>query len=113
MKVSEIVKVLDATVVTKAFDGSQEVTVGFVGDLLSVVMGKAKEACAWVTIQSHINVIAVASLVDMSCVIVAEGFLVDQDAITKAELEGIPIMTTKLSAFEAVAILAQNGLTGQ
>lgn len=110
MKLSEIVELLDATVVTKVFDGEREVTSGFVGDLLSVVMGKAKEDCVWVTIQSHINVVAVASLVEMSCVVVAEGFVVDADALAKAEMEEIPMMTTKLSSFEAVAALAIKGL---
>ncbi len=110
MKLSEIVELLDATVVTKDFDGEREATSGFVGDLLSVVMGKAKEECVWVTIQSHINVVAVASLVDMACVVVAEGFVVDEDALAKAEMEEIPMMTTKLSSFEAVAALAKKGL---
>lgn len=110
MNLSEIVKVLDGTVVTKDFDGDREATSGFVGDLLSVVMGRAKENCVWVTIQSHINVVAVASLVDMACVVVAEGFIVDQDAVTKAEIEEIPIITTALSSYEAVAALAIKGL---
>lgn len=110
MNLSDIVEILGATVVTKDFDGSVEASSGFVGDLLSVVMGKAKEGCAWVTIQSHINVVAVASLVEMSCVIVAEGFVVDEDALKKADAEGIPVMTTQLSSYESVALLAKQGL---
>lgn len=111
MKLSEIVDILEGTVITKeCYDGDRDATNGFVGDLLSVVMGKAKEDCAWVTIQSHINIIAVATLVDMACIIVAEGYSVDEDAIAKAEMEDIPVISTKLSSFEACSVLARNGL---
>ena len=111
MKLSEILELIDGTVVTtECYDGDKEASNGFVGDLLSVVMGKAKEDCAWVTIQSHINIVAVATLVDMACIIVAEGYKVDDDALAKAEMEEIPILSTKLSSFEACAVLVQGGL---
>lgn len=110
MKLDKVLSLLDGNVVTEYFDGNKEATAGFVGDLLSVVMGKAKEDCAWVTIQGHINIVAVATLVDCACIIVAEGYGVDKDAITKANIEEIPIISTKLSSYEAVAILATNGL---
>lgn len=110
MKLEKILSLLDGQVVTTYYDGDKEATTGFVGDLLSVVMGKANEDCAWVTIQSHINVVAVATLVDCACIIVAEGYRVDEDAISKANLEEIPIISTKYSSYEAVSLLVKNGL---
>ena len=110
MKLDQILGLLEGKVVTEYYDGNKEASAGFVGDLLSVVMGKATEDCAWVTIQSHINIVAVATLVDCACIIVAEGYAVDENAVTKANMEEISIISTKLSSYEACSVLARNGL---
>ncbi len=110
MTLDQIKLQIDATLVTEGYNGNIEAKSGFVGDLLSVVMGKAKEDCAWITIQSHINIVAVATLVDVACIIVAEGYSVDEDAVAKANVEDITIFSTKLSSYEAAARLAVNGL---
>ena len=54
-------------------DPERVVTGGYVGDLLSWVMGRARSGQAWITIMSNINTVAVASLADVACVILAEG----------------------------------------
>lgn len=100
MKVNEIIKPLDLKVITGETLLEREVKGGCVGDLLSVVMGKALEDSVWVTVQSHINIIAVASLVDVSCIIVSEGFTIDEDAINKAIQEEIILLSSKKSSFE-------------
>ncbi|MCT4688930.1 DRTGG domain-containing protein [Vallitalea sp.] len=87
-----------------------EIKGGFVGDLLSVVMGKAKEGNIWITIQSHVNIVAVAVLTGSACIIVSEGFKVEEDAIIKANEENIPILTTKKSSFEMVSDLVALGI---
>ena len=110
MILTEVIEAVKGTVVTDVYNESQPVSAGFVGDLLSVVMGKAEEDCAWVTIQSHINIIAVATLVGAACIIVAEGYQVDGDAIAKAKAEEITVIATEMSSFEAVSALAARGL---
>ncbi|MCF8020346.1 MAG: AraC family transcriptional regulator [Vallitaleaceae bacterium] len=110
MTINDIQEILNATVVTESSYENNEVLSGFVGDLLSVVMGKAKEQCAWITIQGHINIIAVGTLINVGCIIVSEGFKVDEDAIKKANEEEIVIMTTHLSSYEAASLLSKNGL---
>lgn len=107
MTVEELVQKLDLNVIAGHNGLQKEVSGGFVGDLLSVVMAKAKKDNVWVTIQGHINIIAVASLVDISCIILAEGYTFDVDTETKANDEGIPIITTKKSSFEMVKDLIQ------
>ena len=83
MTVSELVKELNLTVLTnKKFD-DREVKGCYVGDLLSWVMGRAEQDCAWITIMSNVNIVAVAALVDMACVILAEGVAVDAEVIDK------------------------------
>ncbi|TCK98075.1 DRTGG domain-containing protein [Natranaerovirga hydrolytica] len=83
---------------------------GFVGDLLSVVMSNAKEGQVWVTIQSHVNIIAVASLINLSCIIITEGFQPDQDTLLKANEEKIPILITKESSYETIKKLIAIGV---
>jgi len=68
-------------------------------DLLSWVMSHAKDGDAWITVQTHINIIAIASLLNLSCVIVPESIEVDEDTIEKANEEGIPIFSTDLDSF--------------
>ena len=110
MKVKEIVEKLELNVVAGNDNLDNEVKNGFVGDLLSVVMGKASEECALITIQSHLNIIAVATLVGASCIIVTEGFEVEADAIEKANEEEIPVLTTKESSYEIAKQLVKLGI---
>lgn len=110
MKVCEIVETLGLKVVAGNDQLDNEVTSGFVGDLLSVVMGKAQAGSAWITIQSHLNIIAVATLVDVACVIVSEGFVVDDNAIEKANEEDIVILTSEKSSYELASLLTKLGV---
>lgn len=110
MIVKELVEKLNLNVVAGENNLGNEIMSGFVGDLLSVVMGKAKEGCAWITIQSHINIVAVATLVNVGCIIVTEGFLVEELAIEKANEEDIPILTTKESSYEIAKKLVKLGI---
>lgn len=72
----------------------------YYGDMLSWVMSHAKENEAWVTIQTHVNIVAVASLLNLSCVIIPEGVEIDQETIDKANATNIPILSTELNAYE-------------
>lgn len=110
MEIIDAVKKLDITVVTGEELLEKKITSVYVGDLLSVVMGKAKENCAWITVQSHINIVAVASLVDMACIIVAEGFKIDEDAIAKAKDEDIILLASKKTAYEVAKELVNAGV---
>ena len=53
-------------------DENRAIACGYTCDLLSHVMGKGVADMAWVTVQTHMNVVAVASLLDFACVIVPE-----------------------------------------
>ena len=80
-------------------DGTREVTGGYTGDLLSWVMGRATSGDAWVTIMSTINVIAVAQLTDVACVILAEGVVPGEDLIAAAEMRGINLLSSPEPSF--------------
>lgn len=78
----------------------------YIGDLLSWVMGKAQEDDAWITIMSNINVVAVASLADTACVILAENVILDEATIKAAEDKGINILSTSQSAYQIAKFLS-------
>ena len=80
-------------------DGEREVTGGYAGDLLSWVMGRAVSSDAWVTIMSNINVIAVAQLTDVACVILAEGVEPGEDLIAAAEMRGVNLFSSPEPTF--------------
>ena len=89
----------------ETISGSDEALVrsvdgAYSGDLLSWVMGRAGPGDAWVTIMSNVNVAAVAALTDVSCVILAEGVKPDKDLLGRAQKEGLPLMSSPLSAYE-------------
>ena len=82
-----------------------EVEGAYCGDLLSWVMGRADMGNAWLTIMSNQNVAAVAVMTDISCVILTEGVRPDPELLSRAETEGINLLGTPLSTFEAAAKL--------
>ena len=100
MKVTDIVEKLNL----KVFSGHEglgaEITCGYASDLLSDVMGHAEAGAVWVTIQTHRNVMAIASLRDLSAVIITCGEKPGDDTMTQSNEEAIPVLGTDLSTFE-------------
>ena len=88
-------------------DSSREVTGAYIGDLLSWVMGRADSGDAWITIMSNINIVAVASLADVACIILAEGVVPDENVCTTALQKGINIYTSDKTAYVLATELAQ------
>lgn len=82
-------------------NGNRTVTGGYVGDLLSRVMGKVNSGDAWITIMSNVNVVAVAALADPACVILAENVMPDDGVLEKAIENGINLLGTSQNAFSA------------
>ncbi len=98
---SEIFEELGLELLNGEVDMDREVTGGYVSDLLSDVMGHAREGELWITLQSHINVVAVASLKELPAILLVKGIKPDVAMLQKATEEGIPILVTSYSAFEA------------
>ncbi|SCD21814.1 DRTGG domain [Proteiniphilum saccharofermentans] len=77
----------------------------YVSDLLSDVMGKAQSGMLWITSQVHKNIVAVASLKELSAIIVVNERKVDLDVLEQAELEEVVILASKKPAFETAGEL--------
>lgn len=88
-------------------DPEREVTGGYMGDLLSWVMGRAQSGAAWITIMSNQNVAAVAALSDVACVILSEGVQPDPDLLKKAEMQGINLLGTPMGSFQIAVELGK------
>lgn len=104
MKVSELCSFNEFNPVTLP-DKDREINGAYIGDLLSWVMGRAKEDNIWITIMNNINVIAVASLADVSCVILAEGVTLDDELAETANSKGINVLSSPLPAYEIAELL--------
>jgi len=112
MNLDEICHELGLTVRTPTAALDKTVTGGYASDLLSCVMGAAKEGNVWVTLQAHPNVVAVASLLSLAGVIITEGVEPDEVTLQKAEQQSIAILTTDATTFTVVGKLYTLGVPG-
>ena len=111
IKISDIIQDLQLDIVTSAAL-DRTITGGYASDLLSCVMAGAKSGNVWVTLQAHPNVIAVASLLELSAVIVTESIAPDPETISKAQQVGITLLGTSKDTFTVVGELAALGVQG-
>ena len=88
-------------------DGEREIVGCYCGDLLSWVMGRAKADQAWITIMSNVNIAAVATLCDTSCIILSENVNLDDDVKNVAEMKGINVLRTAMPTYEAAKALSE------
>ena len=88
-------------------DPKREITGGYAGDLLSWVMGRAEGGDCWFTIMSNVNVIAVAQLTDVACVVFTEGVMPDAEVLAAAEQHSINLLSTEETTFAACIKLAE------
>jgi predicted transcriptional regulator len=100
MKVSELTEKLDLKVYSGRKGLSRDITGGYVSDLLSDVMGNADAGEVWLTLQTHKNIMAIASLKDLAAILLVGGNKPDEDTARQSDLEEIPILGTSLPAFE-------------
>ena len=88
----------------------QEVSCGYTCDLLSWVMAHGKQGMAWITVQTHMNVIAIASLHEFACIVLSEDNEMDEDVLAKATAEGIAVLTCSESSYQACCKLCRLGI---
>ena len=83
----------------------REIDGAYCGDLLSWVMGKATSGDAWITIMSNVNILAVASLVDVACILLAEGVRPDEEVVKTAQSKGINILSSDETAYKLATVV--------
>ncbi|HUT88849.1 MAG TPA: hypothetical protein VMY37_05105 [Thermoguttaceae bacterium] len=112
MKLADLVDQLNLEVRSAPGRLDQEVTGGYASDLLSDVIAHGREGDVWVTLQIHQNIVAVAIMKDLAGIILVSGREPEEDTVGKAEAESIPVMVSRLPAFELVGRLYGLGVRG-
>jgi hypothetical protein len=93
-------------------NGTAEITQGYASDLLSDVLANAPAGGVLVTLQVHLNVIAVASHAGLKAVIFSCGRTPEEDVVERASEEGLALFVSPLDTFEIVGRLYELGLRG-
>lgn len=110
LSVRNLVNDLGFKLMTHSTNLNKEITGVYCCDLLSWVMSHAKRGDVWITVQTHTNIVAVASLLEIGCIIIPEGIEIDEETIEKANEEGINILSTTLNNYEIFLKLYELGL---
>jgi serine kinase of HPr protein (carbohydrate metabolism regulator) len=105
MKVSDLVETLNLKIFSAKEGLTRSVNGAYVSDLLSDVMGNAAEGEIWITLQTHQNVMAVASLKELAAVILVKNLEPEKEMLEKSEEEGIPVLGTSMQTFETAGKL--------
>ena len=100
MTVNDVVQKLGLRVYGGENGLDRSVTGGYVSDLLSDVMGNASEGDVWITLQTHKNVMAVASLKEVAAVVLVKGLKPDADTLEQGNEEEIPVLGSDLETFD-------------
>ena len=110
MKVSELKEKLNLTLCAGESGILKDISGCYIGDLLSLAMARVSAGNIWITIQTNVNVIAVSALTEAGCVILAEGLKPDENALNKADAEGIPVLSSEKTVYELAKELAALGI---
>lgn len=106
MTVKEMCERVNLSFITGEQLSEREVSGVYACDLLSWVIGRAEENSALVTVMTNVNVVAVAAMADLSCVILSEGVQPDENALAKAKDNDIILLSSDKTTFEICADLS-------
>ncbi|WP_341444351.1 DRTGG domain-containing protein [Petroclostridium xylanilyticum] len=105
MTVKELVHQFNLKIVAGGEDMEKEVQGCYICDLLSWVMTHAQKGNIWITVQTNVNIIAVAVLTEVACIIIPEDIEIDAQTIAKANQQNIPVLSSSLNSFQLASIL--------
>jgi serine kinase of HPr protein (carbohydrate metabolism regulator) len=109
MKVQKLIDTYDFELLTDT-NTDVEIKGIYSCDLLSWVMANGEEGNAWITVQTHQNILAVASLIEFSCIILPIGVTIDQTVIEKATKEGINILKSNMKPYDIYELFIKEGI---
>jgi len=113
MTVAEAVQLIQGALVAGGAAAGRVIQGGYASDLLSDVMANSREGDVWITLQKHVNIVAVAQLNNLAAIVLVNDRKPESDTIARAEEMGIPIISTPLQAFDAAGILYASGIRGR
>ena len=107
MLVKDILKPLGCSVLTCPEGLEREVRGAYCCDLLSWVIGRAEHGSAWLTVMTNLNIVAVAVMAEIACIVITEGAQPGDDVLASATQNGVTLLSTKLSTFGAATSLGK------
>jgi len=111
MNLQQIIDQLNLTVLTENRELSNiSPTGGYSSDLLSCVMAGARKGYLWITLQAHLNIVAVAALNEVAAIIITENAQPDAASIAKANQQGVILLSSTQSTYEINGKLWQLGI---
>ena len=111
MNLQQIIDRLNLTVLTEPRDfASIQPEGGYTSDLLSCVMAGAKSNYIWITLQAHLNIVAVAALLEAAAIIITENAQPDPATIAKANEQGVILLSTSKPTYEIDGKLWEMGI---
>jgi len=113
MTVTDLAGLIEGTIVGPALADARDVRGGYASDLLSDVMANAQDGDAWITMQRHVNTVAVAQLKNLAAIVIVNGRQPEPDMTARAAEHEVAVVTTPLSAFEAAGRLFEAGIRGR
>mgnify|MGYP006273499907 FL=1 len=113
MQAKELVEQFGLSVAAGESGLDRSVKGGYCGDLLSEVMANAPIGCAWLTIQVHQNIVAVAVLREVAAIVLTGGNTPDEGTRCRADEEGIPVLVTSLDAFSMAGKFYAAGIVNE
>lgn len=113
MNLQQIIEELDLTVLTEPHDFTGVTpTGGYSSDLLSCVMAGAKKGHLWITLQAHLNIVAIAALNEVAAIVITENAQPDAASVTKANEQSVVLLSTSKSTYEVNGKLWELGIRG-
>ena len=110
MNLQQIIDRLNLTVLTEAQDfAAMAPTGGYSSDLLSCAMAGAKKGHLWITLQAHLNIVAVAALNEVAAIIITENAQPDAASVAKANQQGVILLSTPRATYEINGMLWELG----
>lgn len=113
MTVREIADKLELEILTDGAGLDREVTGGYASDLLSDVIGHGEAGNIWVTLQTHGNIVAVATLKELAAVVLVGGRMPEAETLDRARQEKVLLLRSSLPSFEVAGRLYQLGVRGK
>ncbi len=110
MNVGEFAAQLGLNIKTGKSSLNKEVKGVYTCDLLSWVMSHAKTGDAWITVLTNLNIIAVATLTDVACIIIPEGIAVEEATLKRAETEGVVVLETDMDSYSVCKKAVEAGI---
>ncbi len=97
--IRHIIETTGLKVINSCGHYNDEISGFYASDLLSDVMGRAKEKNIWITLHTHKNIVAVAALKNLPAIIIVNGNQPDADTIQAADNENIMLISAHTDTF--------------